>query len=41
MPGSGSGFDRNDYQLVERLCRAIERQAEATERVADQLEDEE
>lgn len=40
MPGSGSGFDRNDYQLIERLATAIERQADATEELVEQLADE-
>ena len=40
MPGNGSSLDRNDYQLIERLTRAVERQAEATEQLVEQLEDE-
>lgn len=39
MPGSGSSLDRNDYQLIERLTRAVERQAVATEALVQQLED--
>jgi hypothetical protein len=39
MPGAGSSLDRNDYQLLERLTRAIERQAEATEELTEELRD--
>jgi hypothetical protein len=46
MPGAGSSLDRNDYQLLEQLQTTIERQAratedlvEATEELAEQLED--
>jgi hypothetical protein len=41
MAGAGSALDRADYKLLERLVRGIERQAEATERIADALEDNE
>jgi len=40
MPGAGSGLDKNDYQLLERLVRAIEKQAETTEELTEELRNE-
>lgn len=38
MPGAGSGIDKADYRLGERIARAAETVAEASVRIADALE---
>lgn len=39
MPGSGSGFDRNDFQLVRELVDNIGRLADEVERLNDNMDD--
>lgn len=39
MPGSGSGFDRNDWQMLDRMTRNIGRLADEVERLNDNIEE--
>lgn len=39
MPGAGSCLDRNDFHLLKRFTRQVERLADEVERLNDTIED--